>query len=306
MQQSFSADVPLPVSNTENANHIAITFDDKYMQHACVMLQSLNAHLSVKVTVHCIFNNLDSKNQKLLTRHFAKSNIELNFVAFDNSVLPDLPIKQNDHVSPAAFFRIWLPHLLPHINKVLFLDSDIIITGNIMPLLDLNINDYAIAAVCDSMTNEKKAGLGIRNDSHYFNSGVMVMNLDYFRKHQLTQKLSEFITQYPHLCEFWDQDAFNAIMAGNFYRLDYKYNVQSFIFQTDDESHPGIIEQAAVIHFTGAGMNKPWFFHNKHPYKRLYYHYLVKTPFASYLPPDIPRSWRIFRVIRFILYKYLS
>ncbi|WP_295772782.1 glycosyltransferase family 8 protein [uncultured Mucilaginibacter sp.] len=299
--------MPNLVSKPLNTHSIAVTFDDNYMQHACVMLQSLNTFLHNDVKVYCIYNNLKENNRQLLKKHFAGSQIKLEFIEFDKAVLPLLPIKENDHVSEAAFFRIWLPYLLPEEKQVLFLDTDLVINGDISPLLQLDISACALAAIPDSMSEEKKATLGIPPTSYYFNSGVMLMNLVYFRQHKLTQKLSEFIANFPQLCEFWDQDAFNGVIKGDFYVLEPKYNAQSWHFEQN--CNAGFTEVATnqtIVHFTGAGPNKPWLFHNQHPLKKLYYHYLVKTPFANYIPPDIPRSWRIFRVIRFMIYKYLS
>lgn len=285
---------------------IAITIDNNYLQHACVMLQSLKANITSDVNVYCIYDHLDANNKAIIENHFKGSRLKLKFLEFDKKVLPDLPIKDNDHVTSAAFFRIWLPSILDEVDQILFLDSDIIINGDISPLFRLTIADYALAAVPDlGMSNEKKLGLGIAPDQFYFNSGVMLLNLKYFRQHNLTTQITRFIQSKPELCEFWDQDAFNAVLKGAFYKLDYKYNVQSVFFERLS-NNPGLrdaLEKPVVIHYTGGGDCKPWRYHNTHPLNRLYYKYLLRTPFRFYYPPEMPRSWHIFRRLKLMFLK---
>jgi len=285
--------------------HIAITIDDNYLQHACVMLKSLQINNPLPITVYCIFDNLNKKSQSVILKMFVNSNINIVLINFDNSVLPQLPIKHNDHVSSAAFFRIWLPLILKDIKQVVFLDTDMVINGDISGLFQLTINNYPIAAIEDlGMTNAKKISLGMSPGKKYFNSGVMVMNLEYFRQHSLTEKLSGFISTHPNLCEFWDQDAFNAVIDGNFYALPLEYNIQSGFYTF--QGHPQLAEalkSPLIVHYTGGGNCKPWYYHNNHPLKRLYYIYLKKTPFRFYYPPDLPRSWFFFRKLQFMFFK---
>jgi lipopolysaccharide biosynthesis glycosyltransferase len=285
-------------------NSVAITIDDNYLQHACVMLKSLEANVKAPLNVHCVYNDLSKKNITVLRRLFNSSNIHLNFVLFDSRVLPQLPIKSTDHVTSAAFFRIWLPHLFPHQKQMLFLDTDIIINGDVSELLNLDISGYPLAAVPEFGTsNEKKQSLGIEVGHSYINSGVLLLSLDYFRKSALTEKISTFIIEHPELCEFWDQDAINAVISGQFYRMDYKYNVQSNFYDKSisDRFISNAISNPVIIHFTGGGSCKPWYYKNTHPLQALYYKYLKLTPFRLYYPPDIPRSWRVFRIMKFLV-----
>jgi len=285
--------------------NIAITIDDNYLQHACVMLKSLAANTPLKITVYCIFDNLSNKNHSVLSKAFAGSTINIVLIKFDDSVLPQLPIKPNDHVSAAAFFRIWLPQILSHIKQVVFLDTDMVINGDISGLFNLNITDYPLAAVEDlGMNDSKKATLGMSAGKKYFNSGVMVMNLEYFRQHKLTDKLAHFISSSSHLCEFWDQDAFNAIVNGYFYSLPFQYNVQSVFYSLQSDTRlTDAIHSPLIVHYTGGGNYKPWYYHNRHPLKMLYYKYLKQTQFWLYYPPDLPRSWFIFRKLKFMFFK---
>ncbi|MDT3405172.1 glycosyltransferase family 8 protein [Mucilaginibacter terrae] len=283
--------------------HVAITIDDNYIQHACVMLQSLNEHAISPIEVYCISDNLSDGSKNILKNHFKKSKLTISFVGFNPGSLPQLPIKHTDHVSAATFFRIWLPQLLPHVKQVLFLDTDILINNDLSSVFNLNIDNYPIAAVPDlGASIEKKTQLGIHAHKLYFNAGVMLVNLDYFRKHHLTRQLAHFISTKPELCEFWDQDALNAIISGNFLELHPRFNLQSTTY--DYKGTKGVdeaIANPAIVHFTGGGSCKPWFYQNQHPLKYLYYQNLKKTPFRFFYPADLPRSWHFLRKLKHLI-----
>lgn len=287
--------------------HIAITIDDNYIQHACVMLQSLHEHVKSVTYVHCIYDSLNNRNKDILTREFKNSRLNISFIKFNPEALPQLPIKQNDHVSAATFFRIWLPELLPQVKQVLFLDTDIIINGDISTLLKLDVSHYPIAAVPElAIGTPKKLTLGMHGSMAYFNAGIMVVNLDYFRQHNLTQQLTQFITTHPELCEFWDQDALNAVINGNFLELHARYNLQTSSYGfSNNEQVKQAIARPVIVHYTGGGSCKPWHYQNTHPLKHLYYKYLRKTPFRYSYPTQLPRSWRVFRKLHYIVVQTL-
>ncbi len=284
-------------------NNIAITIDDHYVQHACVMLQSLHITNPQPINIYCIYLELSDANRQLLIKHFRCTHLNLSFIPLRG--IPDLPIRPGDHVSIATFFRIWIPDILTDLDEVLFLDSDIIIDGDISYLLDLDVRQCPLAAAKDpAMPPEKKQKLQIPPHRDYFNAGVLKLNLAWFRKHRLTEQLLAFIRHFPELCEFWDQDALNAVLKGNFYRIDYKYNMQTSLFDDRLLQHPSFtdkLEKPVVIHFTGGGNCKPWLYLNHHPLKKLYYQALHSTPFSNYLPPDMPLHRKLIaRILSFI------
>ncbi|WP_374166310.1 glycosyltransferase family 8 protein [Arcticibacter sp. MXS-1] len=281
---------------------VAITIDDNYVQHACVMLQSLMDNNIRRLDVFCVCSGLSRANLTSLRNHFKKTRLQLHFIEFPKYLLPVLPIRPGEHITAASFFRIWLPELLYGQDGVLFLDSDIIVNGDISCLLDLNIGDRAVAAIEDPGIDErKKEDLGIPPNQKYFNAGVLIMNLNYFRKHDLTKKTAQFIRAHPDKCEFHDQDALNAVIKGAFIPLGFHYNCQSVLFEEPFISQSRFtraLTKPAVIHFTGRGDCKPWALHNSHPMKGLYYHYLKRTPFYNYSPPGAPPITRKFGILR--------
>jgi lipopolysaccharide biosynthesis glycosyltransferase len=272
-------------------SNIAITIDNNYIQHASVMLASLMKHNRRNICVYCIYFELSDANINILKAQFAGSNISLEFIPFRLDYSDSLPVKSGDHVTATTYIRLWLPKILPFLDRVLFLDCDLVIDGSISLLFDVDIYPYGLAAVkTPAISDVKKETLGIPVEKDYFNAGVLIMNLKYFRHHQLSSALFEFVTIYSEKCEYWDQDALNAIFKGDYYPLDYAYNMTSILFDERLLNHPSSIEQLSkpiIIHFTGGGpLRKPWFSANNHPLKNIYYENLQNTPFRNYVPPD--------------------
>lgn len=280
--------------------NIAITIDDNYVQHACVMLESLRSTNHGSINVHCIYEKLSPNNIELLKKHLYLSNLNLNFIEFKHTFHSILPLKEGDHLTLATYLRIWLPSILSDIDQVLFLDTDMVINDDISYLLNLDVKDFPIAAVeAIGTSNEKKLTLGIPANKKYFNAGVLKINLKYFRINHLSEKLLKFISINRDICEFHDQDALNAVIKGDFYNLDCTYNMQSAFFEQDHYRKEKLLEQAfkrpAIIHFTGAGICKPWMYRNTHPFKDTYYKYLKTTPFLNYISPDQPGKLKMMR-----------
>ena len=270
--------------------NIAITIDDNYAQHACVMLESLKSNHKDPVTIYCIYDRLSDINLTILKDHFSKTSISLIFKQFDSSVISDMPIKAGSHVSIATYFRILLPEILEDLDEVVFLDSDIVITDDLSGLLNADISGYPVAAAEDlSLTDALKAQYNISKGFAYFNAGILKMNLKYFRDNNLTKKILNFINEFPEKCVFWDQDALNNVIRGHFSPLALRFNILPPYFEsTSNTDLLSAIKDPAIVHFSGGGNCKPWFYYNNHPYKKFYYLHLKNTPFADYREPDRP------------------
>src|SRR5882672_6316359 len=149
------------------ASNIAIAIDDQYVQHACVMLQSLRSHNPQPINVYCIYRDLNQANRQVLEKHFQSTNLRLVFILLGS--IPDLPVKPGDHLTVTTFFRIWIPSLLKDLDEVLFMDSDIIVDGDLSYLFDLDVRHYPLAVAKEpAITAEKKQRLGIPPDKDYF------------------------------------------------------------------------------------------------------------------------------------------
>ena len=100
-----------------------------------------------------------------------------------------------------------IPKILPNnISKALYLDCDLIINGNISSLFTIDLNDYASGAVFDGGTDDIRTynRLKYSSGNGYFNAGVLLMNLEYWRINNVMESLFSFIKEHPERLMFWD------------------------------------------------------------------------------------------------------
>lgn len=120
-----------------------------------------------------------------------------------------------------SFARCYLPDILPNIDKILYLDLDLYINQDISALWNIDISNYAISGVID--LNIRNFPLTyIDNLNCYINSGVLLMNLKYFREHNLVEKLDYLLNHWQ--LRFPDQDALNIVCQGHIKYLSHKWN----------------------------------------------------------------------------------
>jgi lipopolysaccharide biosynthesis glycosyltransferase len=201
----------------------------------------------------------------------------INVIVFDNNIFNNLPI--SIHISKAAYSRLLLAYLLPaDIPYGLYLDCDIIVTGSLEELLEPDFcirgsdEEYSLFAVEDKHQQEevdrfKKTGITLEK---YFNSGVLLINLNKWRRENATFELLKTAEKYKEILKWHDQDILNIYFKNNWGKLNNKFNKH---VEKELSTLP------VIIHFTGS--SKPWHYLNRHPYKHLYRKYLNLTPFKT-------------------------
>lgn len=265
--------------------------DDNYTQHLGVMLYSLfKNHLSdEKLDVYIIDGGVSPENKYKLEGIGKEFNTPLKFLKIDKKIYQNFKISH--HLTHSTYYRISIPELLdPSIKRVIYLDCDLIFKEDISKLWEVNISEYFMAAVENPKFN-RYADLQMPINSKYFNSGVMLMNLEKCRQYDISSKVLKFIENNLNKIILWDQDGLNAILCNKWKELPPKWNQQTIMFEIDinetnfnKEEFMEAIINPSIIHYTTS--SKPWHYMNEHPLKNEYYKYLKKTPWRKYSPPD--------------------
>lgn len=248
--------------------HIAITVDKNYCIHAAVMMCSLlSNNNSANINVHIIvnFRNPFFKIPLIYILKKHKCNYRFYYISKEHIEFSD-DLIITDHITIATYFRLFLPSILKDVDKVLFLDSDMIIDGNIDELYAVNINNHSLAAVFYE-NEERIATLSLLHG--YFNAGMMLLNLKYFRVKKFELKFRDFIKEHPDKIRFWDQDVLNVVTQGSVLPVDIKWNFLASVY--DNKNQP------TIIHY--AGTHKPWNVHYDKLFKDRYFEYLAKDRF---------------------------
>ncbi|OQW67878.1 MAG: hypothetical protein BVN34_10990 [Proteobacteria bacterium ST_bin12] len=264
--------------------------DQSYLPHLSVAISSLlhnNSH--VHISIYIIHSDINAKDwDKLLSLDLHKRHTFIN-AKVGGGELNDLLTR--DQFSKATYYRLLIETLVTH-DKVLYIDSDVVVNGSLNDFWNHDITDKYLIAVEEPTMNGNH--LGMSPSARYFNAGVLLINLKKWRDEFISDQVINFIRTETHRLEWLDQCALNAIINGRWERVSPKYNLQTAIIEMDVkqrqnryefcDSNDAIINPV-IIHYTG--VSKPWHAYNKHHYKKIYWHYLRKTPYRRMLPFDM-------------------
>lgn len=276
----------------KNRINILCTPDDNYIPYCGIMLTSLfENNRDININLYVISCQLSEENQKKIRLLCNKYCARLHFIPVSNDFFKNCPIRENDHVSIAAYYRLIAPSILPHdLDKILYFDCDTIINASIFNLYNEDLTNYAIGAVKDEAfyCDSKYERLCYDKTYSYINSGVVLFNLDYWRKNNITDKCFTFIAKHPERILFHDQDTINGVLYNQIKLLPIEYNLQTgFLYsclsqnlQNEMEDIRIATKRTVVIHYTGK--NKPWIKGEKHPYRKHFLYYKEISLWKNY------------------------
>lgn len=250
--------------------YIASTISDNYCQYLAILLTSLiKNHKSSSIHYFIVSSFISEKHKKLIQRLVRGSRINVEFVI--RTKLSDLNLKIDKHANIVNYFRLYLPDVIPHtIRKLLYLDSDLIVLDDIKKLWNIDVEKFALAGV-PKFNEERGFVLGI-DSNKYVNSGVLLMNIDYWRRNKLAGKIIQFIRRNPDLIKYWDQDGINYVLKNQILFIDECWN---FTGMYKDDL--GI----KILHFVG--WHKPWSIHyGQNNNKKIYNEYFIKYKISHF------------------------
>lgn len=213
----------------------------------------------------------------------------------------------------SAMGRLFAPVVLPdHVGKALYLDCDTIVNGNIRPLYETDLGDDLVGMVMEpTVYREMKESIGLKADEPYFNSGVLLMALDEWRKQDVLGQMLTFYRSHQGRLFACDQDTINGALKGRIrslpVRFNYFTNYRYFRFHTlvsmcpayggmGAESFRQAGRAPVIIHYLGD--ERPWIAGNHNHFRKLYEYYLDKTPWKGTPKQEGKRlymhMWRVF------------
>ena len=303
--------------------NIVCSPSDTYIMQTGIMLKSLSINnYDIDINIYVIIDkSLNSKYKEQLT-NIVKDNPKHNiiFIGFDNQILNKYNISfKNQHFRINTYYRLYLAEILPEdIDKVLFLDGDIIIEKNLKDLWNSDISNYAIGCVIEQEIDNIQMynRLHYPHELGYFNAGVLLINLRYWRNHSLSKYFTDFMEKYPERLLYHDQDIMNYVLKDQKKYLPLKYNVQSAFYYKQDLLKIDLlkygqqIEDAKkdpyIIHYSSGF--KPWYEDCCHPLQTEFIKYKnmtewKDTPLIKQYLPNRPVKTMIGDILRFLRIK---
>lgn len=284
------------MSEPTSAIVLACASDDAYVRHAAAMLLSAVINTPQReIRIHYLHGpDLTADTRTKLESALAPfaPRVSLHLLEVPDIWVENLPLfktMQPGSLRPVMWYRLFLPQLLGEENKVLYLDCDTIVLRDLGELWDTSLDAKPLAAVTNPFHSHDTVGqslpfnLGLPNLEHYFNSGVMLLNLDYFRKNDIAGKVLAHGRAHPELIRFGDQDSLCAVLSHDRVRLSPRWNLLRLIMMSslsrdlfDSAELHAAIRTPAIVHFEGG--TKPWINPSFHPYGRKYLKYAKRLP----------------------------
>jgi lipopolysaccharide biosynthesis glycosyltransferase len=232
-------------------------------------LRTLGRNNEYPIDIYIIHSDLSKENLNLLENICGSFNYKLNPIKIDANMFNGT--REMGHLKIQAYFRIAISNLI-NAKTALYLDCDIYVKSSIREIFNINLEGYPLAAVKDPGFQPIEK-LKMSPDSAYFNSGVLLMNLDFWRENNLSNIVLKYAIENTNILSYADQCALNAVIDGNYFSLDLLYNFQTIHLELCPES---TINKAKIIHFTNS--YKPTHYLNKHPFKEEYMKEFRNTP----------------------------
>jgi lipopolysaccharide biosynthesis glycosyltransferase len=281
-------------SAAANRVHLLFCTDAVYLQHVAVCLTSLlvnNPELFFDIVI--VRRATETLDEPKLRRSLAPfPNHSLLFRVFTTPVGRVLPLNPRAHYTIDTWTRLWVEEFFPpDVDRVLYLDGDTVVTGDISPLWNVDLGGALLGTVDIPGSQRGVTHLEMRAEDGYFNAGVLLIDLKQWRETKAVDTVLGYVDAYPErMTRDVDQEALNACFHARRKRLDFKWNVVWSFFRQPEalplarEEVEAICREARIIHFNGHP--KPWSYFCDHPRKTEYEKYLRMTEWRGFVPPD--------------------
>ena len=297
--------------------HIAVCPDKSYVMPTGVMMCSVcvnNPDLDIQFHIITDTDVTERDCDDLMAVVAPYNRVSIRFYRVAEQVLGNPFPRVGNLITRAAYFRLYLTDILPSsIDKVLYLDGDLIVRRSLTELWNTDLSGCAIAAVPDKCmgTTDRYEGLGYPKSLGYFNSGVLLINLAYWRQHQATKLFAEFLRDKGETIRYHDQDVLNYVFREQKVMLPIKYNFQHGFLKNKPEYDEVVygeeVKEARkdpiIVHFTGDRLGeKPWrYSYDPHPFLSTFLKYQKMTKWKGDFIDWRPYSTRARNVVGNIL-----
>lgn len=267
-------------STLKNEIPIFFAVDDRYLPYLAVALRSLidNASKEYNYKVFILIDEL-SKESRSVICEMCTDNFSAEFICVKECLASfSEKLHLRDYYTKATYYRFFIPEMFPCYDKGVYLDCDIVVSGDISRLYNTNLSNNIVAAVTDEVITDipvfaaySEKFLNIERRK-YFNAGILVMNLKEMRRMNIIGCLTSLMKKRTFTVA-QDQDYLNVICYDRVKYVDGSWNKTPFPY-SDKKAVPNIAHYK--INF------KPWHYSGV-MYEELFWKYAEKTPYYSSL-----------------------
>lgn len=288
--------------------HLVYASDDRYAGVMAVSILSLleSCTDATRVVIDVIDEKLSEQSISRIQAMVSDFGASIRFTA-----LPDLNEIAGVHLdfrqfSLSTYARLWLAELLPEAGRVIYVDCDTLICGPLDSLWGFEMDGGScVAGALDAVSVANKRKVGLKASDPYVNAGVMVIDLDAWRRIGASRMFTTFLKERGGSVPHNDQGVINACLAESITPLDPKYNVMSFMqgmsfrevltykrpaFWVDEGAFSRAVASPVVLHATGSFLfDRPWFQESRSPMSERWTSVAARSPWSNEFPwPQSP------------------
>ncbi len=274
--------------------NILLCTDNNYaMPTGVLMLSICNYNRNVRFFL-LVDSSFSNDNRKKLLRIALDNECELNFYTISSELTSEMPVRRNDqkdYITKSAYNRLFVTSVLPkEIDKIIYLDSDIVVRKSLRSLWETDIEGFAVGVVndMDEMKHLEYGRLPYDVKDGYFNSGVLLINVKFWRENNCLNNFFEIVEKKQELLAQHDQDVLNIAFHNKKKWLPITYNFQNgFIYKHQKLWNEEVIgkelkvakHDPIVVHF--AAWDKPWRLECFHPYCKDWRKYFFRSAWKN-------------------------
>lgn len=243
---------------------IFFTIDDGYAPYLSVAIKSMiqNASKENNYRIIVLYKELNEENKAKIAK-LAEENFKIDFIYMKDELKAITDREENrlrcDYFTLTIYFRLFIPEMFPEYDKGIYIDSDVVIPGDISKMYNIDLGDNIVGACQDKsvvdvpeLANYMEQAVGV-DKYQYVNSGVLLMNLKKMREKQFSKRFLDLLNKYHFDSVAPDQDYLNAICNGKILYLDASWDAMPAEGSQE-------IENPNIIHYNL--FQKPWCYDN--------------------------------------------
>jgi lipopolysaccharide biosynthesis glycosyltransferase len=242
--------------------------------------------------VYFLGENISQQNKNELKKIGDKYNRKIEVIDVPKLNIPPSLVSARWPLS--AFTRLFSGLILPRdVEKILYLDCDTIITGDISELENIQFNGSIAMGVKDCISGTYKKNVGLDKDSPYINAGVILFDMVALRKVNINEQIESYMNKYVKYINYADQDILNGMFKGMIGELNPKFDVMTIDavhtyeeiqqlrrptnFYKKDELEVAVKTPAIIHYTTNMTVVRPWFSNTDHPFADEFKKYMAMS-----------------------------
>ncbi len=305
--------------------NVAYSSSDLYSKFAGISMISLfeNNKEFENINIYLIEDNVSEENKNKLKKIVERYNRNIYFLSF--TIISEGMKGLNNNFAKSTYGKLFL-YKLEHLNKIIYIDCDTIIQGSLKELWEMNIDNYSMGGVLDCVYPYEKDTIHMKKKDNYINCGVLLLNLEIWRKKNITKKCIQYLEENNYLTPNYDQGLLNCICHNSTLIIDPKYNMMSHVFSYNrdnviklfklNEYYSDKILQNAkrnpvIIHYLEHFYGKPWYSESSHPYRDVFVKYWEISPWkVEQIELKLKKRLKlrkfVYTYFGFVFYKHLE